>query len=715
MRPVKTPTVYQMEAVECGAAALGIILAHHGRWVPLEELRTACGVGRDGSSARIMLMAARQYGLIAKPIRMSVAGVMRTEAPVIVYWNFNHFLVVEGFSRNSVHLNDPAIGRRRVDLSEFEKRYTGLMFTFSPGPDFRRSGRPPSVSRAIKDRLGAAPGAIALIAAMALVAAIPTVVAAGLSRVFVDQVLVGGQHGWLVGLVLAAGLTAVGHIVAVLTLQDLLRGLETKLALTGAAKLLWHLLRLPYVYFTQRQAGDVVDRLRSNDLASRMVVKDVGFTLARLLGAGVFIVAIAVTDVWIALVAVAFAGLSVALTVTMQTRIRDRSLAVQMNEARVFASTAHYVRSAETIKATGTQNAAFARWAGQHAVGVDLEQMIARDVARLRALAPLTDGMALAIILLIGCQAIIDGRMTEGSLVAIIALLAAVREPIQALAGMIANSESVRAAFARIDDVHRYAMEREFSEPAAAAPALIGKARLSGRIEFQNVTFGYSSHAEPLIKDFSLVIPSGARVALVGATGSGKSTVAKLVAGLYRPWSGAILLDGVPAEEVPRELLKTSVGWVDQELSLMGAKVRDNLTFWDGTIPEPTLTQALKDAAVYDAIANRTSGLDHRVLAGGANFSGGEAQRLQIARAFSLDPSIVIFDEAMSALDPVLERDIDRHLRGRGCTALIVAHRLSTIRDCDEIVVMEKGQAVERGTHTTLIQSGDRYRDLVSN
>ncbi|MEM8550745.1 MAG: cysteine peptidase family C39 domain-containing protein [Pseudomonadota bacterium] len=715
MGRVKTPTVLQMEAVECGAASLGIILAYHGRWVPLEELRTACGVNRDGSNARIMLMAARQYGLAAKPLRISVAKLMRTQAPFIVFWNFNHFLVVEGFSRNTVHLNDPAMGRRRVELSEFERRYTGLAFTLTPGPEFKRSGRPPSVSRAIRERLGAAPVAIAMIAAMAVAAAIPTVVAAGLSRVFVDQVLVGGQHAWLLWLVVAAAFTAVGHIVAVLTLQDLLRGLETKLALTGAAKLLWHLLRLPYVYFTQREAGDVVNRLRSNDLAARMVVKDVGFTLARLLGALVFIAAIALTNLWIAFVAVAFAGLSVAMTVATQRRVRDGSLSIQMHQARVFASTAHYLKSAETLKATGTQGSAFARWAGQHAVTVDLEQTLARHVARLRALPPLTNGAALAIILLIGCAAIMDGRMTEGSLVAIVALLAAVREPIQALAGMIADSGSVRAAFARIDDVHRYALAPEFTQPPAQPTAITGKARLSGRIEFENVTFGYSQHAEPLIKEFSLVIPPGARVALVGATGSGKSTIAKLVAGLYRPWSGSILLDGVPVDEIPRWLLKTSVGWVDQDVSLLGVSVRENLTYWDSSISEPTLTQALKDAAIYEEIAKRPGGFDHRVLPGGANFSGGEAQRLQIARAFSLDPSIVLFDEAMSALDPLLEQDIDRQLRARGCTALIVAHRLSTIRDCDEIVYMENGHAVERGTHATLMNSRRRYRDLVSS
>lgn len=713
MGRVRTPTVLQMEAVECGAASLAIILAHFGRWVPLEELRVACGVSRDGSDARMILRAARRYGLSAKAMRYSLQTLAQTPAPFIVFWNFNHFLVVEGFSKDTVFLNDPASGPRRVGMDAFDKSYTGVTLVFEPGADFERSGRPAGVWGTVGRQLAGAPAALAILAITAVLSAVPLAIAAGLARIFVDEVLVAGERDWIPGLVLAGGLTVLVHLVATATLQDMLRKMEAKLAVAGAGRLMWHILRLPYTFFTQRQSGDIVSRIRSNDTAALTVVRSVGLPLVKLLGAVLYVALIAFTNVWIALVTVLFAALSVVATVTARRRVRDASLSVEMDEARVFADTAFAVTSAETIRATGTESAVFVRWAGHHAKALNGEQTLARHVAVLRALPPLTDGIAIATVLVIGAFAVSAGEMTVGSLVAVITLLAPVREPVQALATMLANLETVRAAFARIEDVQNYALDTDFARPTTAAKALKGRSRLVGRIDLRSVTFGYSPLAEPLIRDFSVSLAPGARVALVGGTGSGKSTIAKLIAGLYTPWSGSLLLDSCPPADLPRWLIKTSVGWVDQNVTLFAGTIRDNLTLWDESIPETTLTRAAADAGLYETIALRPGGFDHPVLEGGANFSGGEAQRLQIARALALDPSIVIFDEATSALDPLVEVEIDRNLRRRGCTAVIVAHRLSAIRDCDEIIVLDRGQVVERGTHEDLMRLEGRYRDLV--
>jgi ABC-type bacteriocin/lantibiotic exporter with double-glycine peptidase domain len=569
------------------------------------------------------------------------------------------------------------------------------------------------VWRGLLRRIEGARLALVALTAAAVFAALPVAVAAILSRVFVDEVLVAGRTDWLPGLVAAAALAFLAHLAATATLETVLRRLEARLALGGASSLLWHVLRLPFAFFTQRAPEDVVDRLRSNDDAARTIVRTVGLTLARLAGAVLFVLLIAVLDVWIALVTVAFAALSIAVTVHAQRRLRDASAALKVHEAKVFADTAMAISAAETIKATGTQEATFVRWAGHHATALNVEQDLGRLGAVLRALPPLTDSVSVALVLVLGALAVMAGDMTLGTLVAVVALLAAVREPVQALATMLAEIESVRAAFQRIDDVHNYDLDQTFAGDAPPPAAITGRARLAGRIELKDVTFGYSPLAPPLVKDFSLSIPPGGRVALVGGTGSGKSTIAKLVAGLYRPWSGAILLDGREPAEIPRWFLKTSIGWVDQDLTLFEGSVRDNLTLWDNSIPEATLARAARDAAIYETISARPGGFEHRVLEGGANFSGGQAQRLQIARAFALDPSIVVFDEATSALDPALEREIDLSLRRRGCTALIVAHRLSTIRDCDEIVVMDRGAIVERGTHEELMEKGGHYRSLI--
>lgn len=710
---MRTPTVLQMEAVECGAASLAIVLGHYGKWVPLEELRGACGVSRDGANAQMLLRAARTYGMDGKAFRYGMENLSKQAMPVVVFWNFNHYVVVEGIEDHRVFINDPATGPRVVGRDEFERSYTGVMLELRPGERFVRSGRPPSLWGAVWDRLRGERATLAAFALASVLLAVPAVVTTVLARVVVERVVAGGQGDWVGPLIAVFLVTLLLQGTLTMVLQAILRRLETKLAVTGASRLLWHLVRLPFAFFTQRMPGDLVSRLRSNDTVAALVGRELGTTVAGLVGAVVFVAVMAAISPLAALATAALSTLSVVVTLLAQRRIRNASLRLEMDEAKVFVDTVVNVHGIETIKATGIRQGAFNRWAGHHATTINEEQRIGRHNALLGALPPLTSALMVTAVLALAAFRAIEGALGPGDLVAVLMLLVFVRAPVERLAAFLAEMETARSALMRIGDVLAYEPDPVFTLPPPPVTAVTGRARLSGRIELRGVTFGYNRHAPPLIEGLDLVIAPGQRIALVGGTGSGKSTVARLVAGLYRPWGGTILFDGIPVDEIPLWLRRQSIGWVDQEVALFTATVSENLTLWDATVPEEVVTRAARDAAIHSTIAARPGGYGHRVLEGGTNFSGGEAQRLQIARALALDPSILILDEATSALDPLAELDIDANLRRRGCTAIIVAHRLSTIRDCDEIIVMDRGKPVERGTHESLYASGGRYRDLV--
>ena len=710
-RRIRTPTVLQMEVVECGAACLAIILAHFGRWVPLEQLRIACDVTRNGSSAAAIVHAARTYGLEAKGYMYGVAKLVQQTPPFIVHWQFQHFLVVEGFGRNAVHVNDPATGPRTIDRATFDKGYTGLMLRLAPGPGFVRGGQPPRLWPAVVRRLGRSRGGLAACLLASLLLIVPGVLATAFGRFFVDDILMRGQVDWLGMLTLAMALTIVVQGAMMWLLQHLLLRIEHKLSMVGSTQLLWHLLRLPYVFFSQRLPGDLVRRLNANDEVAAAIGQDLGRTLSQLIAAAFYVSITVLFDPLVALVAIGLTGGSVMVTLLARRRLRDASTQVEMDSARVFAHTTATLRTIDTLKATGSEAMAFARWAGYHARVVNAEQRLRVHTTLVQAIPVVTSGLTTAAVLGLGAMQIAAGELTVGGVVAIQGLVMAFKPPLEDLAGFLTRLEQARAALARVDDVMNYELDADLR--TESTPLAARKVKLDGRIELRSVSFGYSRTQPPFIADLDLHIEPGARIALVGGTGSGKSTIARLVVGLYRPWSGDILFDGTPADEWPLEVRRNSIAWVDQEIILFEGTLTDNLTLWDTSLPDHLITRAARDAEMHDVIGSRPGGYVGRVDEGGANLSGGEAQRLEIARALAREPSILVLDEATSALDPALEHNIDGHLRRRGCTTLIVAHRLSTIRDCDEILVLDGGRIVERGTHEALLAYGERYRELV--
>ncbi len=708
---VRVPTILQLEAVECGAATLAMVLAHHGRWVPLEELRLACGVSRDGSKASNMVKAAVRYGMVAKGFKKEPAQLRQLPVPMILHWNFNHFVVLEGFRKGWAYLNDPATGPRRVTLEELDQAFTGVVLTFRPGEAFTRGGALPGIVQSLRGRLRGASAAVAFAVTAGAVLVVPGLVAPAFSRVFVDQVLVKGLSAWTLPLLVA--MAAAGLVMGGLTWlqqQQLLR-LETRLALGSSGRFLWHVLRLPVGFFTQRFAGEISSRVVINDRVAQLLSGELATTLLSLLVIAFYAAVMVQYDLLLTALGVTVAALNVLALRWVSRRRTDISQRLQQDRGKLMGVAMGGLQTIETLKATGSEAAFFSRWAGQQAKVVNAQQELALYTHLLSVVPPFLMAVNTALLLGIGGVRVMDGRLSMGMLVALQALLLAFISPVNRLVDLGGTLQEVKGGLARLDDVLNATPDPMAG--AFAADEADEAPRLEGRLELRGVTFGYSPLEPPLIDGLSLTLEPGRRIALVGESGCGKSTIARLVAGLHHPWAGEVLLDGRPREALAPAAIASSLAFVDQDVFLFAGTVRDNLALWDPGVSEAELVRAARDACIHDEITARPGGYHARVEEAGRNFSGGQRQRLEIARALVGNPSLLVLDEATSALDPPTEAAVDDALRRRGCACLIVAHRLSTIRDADEILVLDRGKVVQRGTHDELYAAGGPYRALL--
>jgi NHLM bacteriocin system ABC transporter peptidase/ATP-binding protein len=712
-KAVRTPTVLQMEAVECGAAALAMVLAHYGRHVPLEELRIACGVSRDGSRASNLLKAARGYGLQAKGMQMESGALAEVQAPAILFWEFNHYVVYDGvgrrLGRRGVHINDPDKGRRFVAMEDFDTSFTGVALVFEPADAFRRGGRKPGIMSAVPARLRGTTGTLlATLLSSLLLVGVGTAVPA-LSRTYIDMFLIGNQTSMLGPLF--ASMAAMVVLTAVLTgLQqaNLLRGRIVSSTLSSA-RFLRHLLRLPVTFFAQRSPADLVQRLQSNDAVAETLARD----LAAAGVDGVVVILYAVLlwtyDPQLTVVGVLIALLNVvALRIVIRLRA-THTQKLRADSARLTNTSYTGLQVIETMKATGGENGYFRRWAGQHATTLEVQQRLGVPSAALAVVAPTLATLNSALILWIGGLRAVEGHISIGLLVAFQALVARFTAPVNRLNGVAGRIQDFAADVARLKDVESFPVDTLYSRQEPD----VSTRRLKGHVTLDNITFGYSPLDKPLLSGFSLEVGPGRQVALVGGSGSGKSTVSRLISGLYSPWEGTIRIDGQRLEDISRGALAASVSFVDQDVFLFEGTVRDNVALWDPSIPDEAVVAALKDAALYDVIVRRPDSIHSRVEQDGRNFSGGQRQRLEIARALVRRPSVLVLDEVTSALDAETERVIIDNLRRRGCACVVIAHRLSTVRDSDEIVVLDHGSVVERGRHEELLAAGGPYAELV--
>ena len=702
-----------MEAVECGAAALSTVLGRFGRFVPLEELRHECGVSRDGSKASNILKAARKYGLTAKGFKYeSLEKIYTLKFPVILFWNFNHFVVLEGFRRGKVFVNDPAQGPRTISLEELDGSYSGVVLTFEPGPDFEKGGVTPSMAPALRRRLRGSEWALmyAILAGLFLV--IPGLVIPAFSRVFIDEYLVGNQAWLLNWLFIAMGVAVVIQGTLKWLQEYYLLRLETKLALSTSSTFFNHILRLPAAYFGQRYSGEIGGRVAINDKVAKIVSGKLATTSIDLVMTLFYALLMFLYDWALTLIVIAIAFLSV-IAVRLAARFRtDASRRLTQDKGKLMGTAMSGIQMIETLKATGSETEFFVRWAGCHAKTINTEQFMGVLGQLVSAVPTFVQTLSTVAVLMLGGLKVISGDFTIGMLVAYQTLLSSFTRPLNSFVQFGSTLQELTADMNRLDDVMRNPQDPQYAQDDRLNfdPKVV---KLSGHVELKNVTFGYSPLDKPLIEDLNLTIEPGHRVALVGASGSGKSTAAKLISGLYEPWSGEILFDGVPRTQIPRSLLANSLSVVDQEIFLFGGTVTENVTMWDPTSDAQRVAKTCKDAVIDDVIETREGGYQSLVQEGGGNFSGGQCQRLEIARALVGNPTIMILDEATSALDPTTESMINESMQRRGCTCIIIAHRLSTIRDCDEIIVLQRGKVVQRGTHDEMKDVDGPYKNLI--
>jgi ATP-binding cassette, subfamily C, bacterial len=709
----RTPTLLQMENVECGAAALGIVLGYYDLIVPLTELRHKCGISRDGSKASNILIAARSYGMEAKGLKSELAELPKFVCPYIVFWNFNHFVVVEGFSQQHVYLNDPATGPRKVGRSEFADAFTGVVLTLKPGSKFEPRGQKPSIWLPLWERLQGSLDALIYCVIAGLLLVIPGFAMAAFSRIFVDDVLIQGRDEWLRPLIL--GILLTGLLSGYLTLLELkfLRRMKIKLSVGMSSRFLWHILRLPMSFYDRRFAGEISSRFSLNDNLSGLLSGRLATTVISVVTVVFYAIVMLQYDVVLTAIGIVFVMMNIAAWRFVSRRQVDSNLQLMQEQGKVSGIEIAGLQSMETLKASGLESDFFARWAGYYAKSNNVQQALNLSNQSLNLLPSLLGEISSMLVLAIGGLRVMDGILSIGMLVAFQALMQQFMEPVNKLVSLTSDLQVLEGNLSRLDDVLQNQIDPQLTTVGNGAAATLTPIKLQGYVELRNITFGYNRLGPALIENFNLSINPGQRVALVGGSGSGKSTVAKLICGLYEPWQGEIRFDDRLRSQVARTALVRAIDLVEQDIVLFGGSIRDNLTLWDSTVPDRQLIRACQDAAIHEVILSQPGGYDATLAEGATNLSGGQRQRLEIARALVNNPSVLVMDEATSALDTETENLVNRQIQARGCTCIIVAHRLSTIRDCDEIIVLERGKVVQRGTHQTLQQTEGTYSQLI--
>ena len=711
----KVPVVMQMEALECGAASLTMILAYYGKWIPLEQVRADCGVSRDGSNAKNVLKAARSYGLNAKGYRYEPDQLKKDgKFPCIIHWNFNHFVVLDGFKGNKAVINDPAKGTYSVPMETFDNSFTGICLMFEPGENFEPGGKPKSMLAFAKEKMQGAGVAVAFTIITTVISSLIGIINPAFSRIFIDRLLTGQNPQWFMPFIWA--LTALSAVQIVISfIEAIFRArISAKIEAVGSTTFMWKVLRMPMEFFSQRMAGDIQQRKGSNASVARTLVDTFAPLIIQAFMMLFYLVVIIRYSLLLTLVGLGSFVINMVMSRVISAK-RVNITRVSMRDAgKLAGATVAGIEMIETIKASGAENGFFEKWAGYQASVNTQKVKFAKLNQYLGMIPSLVSTLTNTAVLIIGVYLTMEGSFTVGMVMAFQGFLGSFMSPAQQLISAGQTLQEMRAEMERIEDVMKYPTD-VICDQADDGGEDAEFDKLSGNVEMRNVTFGYSRLGEPLIRDFNLTLRPGSRVAFVGTSGCGKSTLSKLISGLYQPWSGEILFDGKPMTKIDRSVFTGSLAVVDQDIILFEDTIANNIKMWDSSIEDFEMIMAARDAQLHEDIMQRDGGYNYKLTEGGKDFSGGQRQRIEIARVLAQDPTIIILDEATSALDAKTEYEVVKSIKDRGITCIVVAHRLSTIRDCDEIIVMDHGNVVERGTHEELYALGGFYTKLVTS
>lgn len=707
----KTPSIFQMEATECGAASLAMIFAYYGKYVPLEQMRVETGVSRDGCNAANIMRAAKRFGLDCHGYRKEIDSLKTIKTPCIIHWNFNHFVVFEGIRGKSVFINDPAIGRRKLSWEELDDCFTGVVLTFEKTAAFKgekkKSGLLPFVRKQLKGQYGV----LFKLFYIGLLLVFPGLVLPILSQMFLDDVLIKGHTDWLVKILVAMGLLLLMKSGLSYYRSLLLQKLKSKMTLISGHRFLKHMFRLPVGFFDQRYAGDLVGRMDNQTAVNEFLAGDLAETALNVLVAIFYFIILILYSPVMTLIGLINTAVLLLIVFFSNKVISSMSMKMQITGGKLFGTVCAGLNIVDTIKASGAEAAYTERVQGYQAKNAALEQQMGQFQQIIGVVPEAAGAITDVLLLLIGGKLVIEGKITMGMLVAFNSLFDSFSEPINQLVGFVRKIQTMKANINRVEDIMKHDIEKKkIADKSHSVPG-----KLNGEVTLENVSFGYSKLKPPLIRDFAFKLNSGETIAFVGTSGSGKSTVAKIVSGLYHPWDGRVLFDGMDLEQIPDSTVHASISTVDQSISVFSGTIRENITMWNTAIMDSDIDKAAKDACIYDDIMALPGGYDYMLTEGAANLSGGQRQRLEIARALVTQPTILIMDEATSALDPITEKKVLDNVKRRGCTCVIVAHRLSAFRDANIIVVMKNGQVVETGNHEDLISQDGFYRYLVQN